>query len=488
MINKLLEYLNPISRLGKKRYSTLFPLLIVLFAAVILEVYAFAIAKNAEIVGVPAIVGGIALIIYFAFRDGLRGGFISSGMVVLYYFYITFSRKYTGQRLTTSLETIGILGGLYFAMGGIIGWLKKTIDSLIEREANERKRLRTIVEQLPVGIVITDRDGEVVLTNKKVSSILGIDVPIGFNAGSGVLINTVHKGLPLQPGQSPLARVLKSEQPVISDELMFSKGDGKKVYIQNSAAVIKSDDGDVIAAASIINDVTQQKLLEERKDDFINMASHELKTPITSMKLYLDSLKKYLEKSSDERSLKTLGSIRNQTDRLQRIVNDLLDVSRLQTGKLTFNMEEFQLDRLIEEAIESLQPNSKNQNIQFAQKSPLSIHGDKFRIYQALTNIITNAIKYSAENTDIIVKMENLGEIVQISVQDFGIGIGEEEQSKIFDRLYQVNDDKEKTFPGFGMGLYISKEIIKRHNGEISVKSVKDQGSTFYITLPVTLN
>jgi signal transduction histidine kinase len=409
-------------------------------------------------------------------------------MVVLYYFYITFSRKYTGQRLTTSLETIGILGGLYFAMGGIIGWLKKTIDSLIEREANERKRLRTIVEQLPVGIVITDRDGEVVLTNKKVSSILGIDVPIGFNAGSGVLINTVHKGLPLQPGQSPLARVLKSEQPVISDELMFSKGDGKKVYIQNSAAVIKSDDGDVIAAASIINDVTQQKLLEERKDDFINMASHELKTPITSMKLYLDSLKKYLEKSSDERSLKTLGSIRNQTDRLQRIVNDLLDVSRLQTGKLTFNMEEFQLDRLIEEAIESLQPNSKNQNIQFAQKSPLSIHGDKFRIYQALTNIITNAIKYSAENTDIIVKMENLGEIVQISVQDFGIGIGEEEQSKIFDRLYQLNDDKEKTFPGFGMGLYISKEIIKRHNGEISVKSVKDQGSTFYITLPVTLN
>lgn len=487
-MNGVLQYINPITRLGQKKYSFWFPFSITLLSCILLELYAYILMHDPNAVGLLAIFVFIALIIYFAFRDGIKGGAITTVITILYYFYIIYTRHYKGQQLITSIETTLTLGFIYFFLANVIGWLKQNIDTLIEREADEKKRLKAVIQQLPVGVIVTDKKGKIVEANKKVDSILGMKVPLGFTIGEKALMDSQYQGKPTQISRSPLVQTLHTGKPVVGKEYTITRSDKKQVHLQVSAAAIHSNSGKIIAAASIINDITQQKEIEQRKDDFVNMASHELKTPITSMKLYIDSLMARIETYNDERANKTLSNIKNQTERLQKLVNDLLDVSRLQTGKLSFTKEEFRIDTLVEEIIEVLQASTKKQDIVITKKLPLTVFADRFRMYQVITNLITNAIKYSSKGQKINVQVLKKDNKVIVSVEDFGIGIARDQQKKIFERLYQVTDDTEKTFPGFGMGLYISREIVRRNNGAIWVQSEKGKGSTFYFSLPLMKN
>ncbi|MFA9288952.1 MAG: sensor histidine kinase [Weeksellaceae bacterium] len=485
MLERLRKYLSPIAQLGETHYSTVFPLVGTLFFCVLLEIYAFMIARDPDAVGLLAIFVFVALIIYFAFRDGRKGGFIATAITIGYYFYIIRSRAYQGQQLVEGVETTVILGFLYLFLAVVIGWLKETIDQLIERESDEKRRLQNVIEQLPVGIIITDANGVIVQANNKINHILGMDVPIGFQVGKENFIVSKLRNKLTTPSQSPLAQTLVSGKPIVGKEFTVIRPDKKEVVVRVSASAIQNRTGKIIAAASIISDITQQKELEERKDDFINMASHELKTPITSMNLYVDVLTKYLHKYKDEKSESMLVNIKRQTGKLQKIISDLLDVSRIQTGKLTYTKEEFRLDKLVEEIIETLQDATKGQTISLRKKTPIIVYADRFRIYQVVTNMITNAIKYSPETKEIVVEVKRLDGKAQVSVKDTGIGIARDQQKRIFERLYQVGDTHVKTFPGFGMGLHISNEIIKRHKGAIWVESEKGKGSTFYFTLPL---
>jgi signal transduction histidine kinase len=282
----------------------------------------------------------------------------------------------------------------------------------------------------------------------------------------------------------PIIQSLQTGKAIIGREYQLVRRDGKKVDIQVNTAPIHNKTNKIIAAALIMNDVTAQKEIEQRKDDFVNMASHELKTPITSIKLFLDVLTREVEQYNNTRANHILTNIKDQTTRLQNLVNDLLDVSRLQTGKMSIKKEQFRLDIFVEDTLKQMDE-ATTQKIILAKKRRLKVLADKLRIYQVLTNLLSNAVKYSAGKGDIIVNLDKKNDKALISIQDFGIGIPQDEQKKIFDRLYQVADDKSNTFPGFGMGLYIVKEIIKRHKGTIWVESADGKGSTFYFTLPL---
>ncbi len=482
-MKKILLYLNPIEHLGENNYPVLSPLLTMFIITFLSEIFAYIIVKDPMVVGVYAIFLYVALIIYFSFRSGLRGGLIATFITIIYYFYIIYTRHYKGKVLSSGIETTLILGTTYLLLAGTIGWLKQKIDKLIEREADARRRMEAIVEQLPVGILITDSEGKLIQRNKKIDQILGVKIPLGFVLGKDSLNNIKIDGKFINPSESPLALSLQTGKTIIGKEYLYERQDGKHIYLTVNSSPIRKKDGKIIAAASIINDVTEKKEMEARKDDFVNMASHELKTPITSMKIYVEFLIRKIK--GDERTLKTLNSIQYQTERLEDIVNNLLDVSRLQTGKLSFNREDFDLGELVTETVEGLKDAVKQQKLTFEEKKNIRVYADKFRIYQVLTNLITNAIKYSKSGTEIEVKIKKWHGNATVSVQDFGIGIVKDQQKKIFDRLYQVNDDNEKTFPGFGMGLYISQEIIRRHKGKIWVESEKGKGSTFFFSLPL---
>lgn len=483
IVGRLLEYLNPIAHLGKKNYSYFFPAITTIIIYACIEAIAQIVLSDPNDIGIYVIFVSIVLIIYFSFRDGVRGGLIASSLTIVYYFFILSTHLYTTSEMIAGIEATLILGFFYYLLAGIIGWLKQTIDTLIENEANERKRLQKIVQQLPVGVIITDKNGRIVLTNKQLEVVLGEKVPLGFVVGKESFMDARYKDKPLHPSQTPLAQVLQTKKSMIKKEITIYRKDKKNVHVLVNASTIKNNNGTIIAAVSIIDDITHKKELEIRKDDFVNMASHELKTPITSLRLYVDVLSKY-SRITDTRKKNIIESIQSQTERLQGLVNDLLDVSRLQTGKLHYKKEEFRIDQLIEEIVADLQATTEHELL-FVSKKKALVLADRFRIYQVIVNFITNAIKYSPEQEKIIVRLMVSGDTVTVSVQDFGIGVSKDQQKKIFDRLYQVTDSHARTFPGLGMGLYISKAIIKKHNGSIWVESIPEKGSTFYFSLPI---
>lgn len=228
---------------------------------------------------------------------------------------------------------------------------------------------------------------------------------------------------------------------------------------------------------------SERKEFERRKDEFISVASHELKTPIATVKGYGEILTKLLQNSGDKRVMSYLLRMDQQIDRLTKLVTDLLDVSRIQTNKLELQKEQIRIDDLVKEIIDGMQPTTKHKII-YEGNGNKPILADKYRLSEVLTNIISNAIKYSPKADKIFVKVSDNSEGVRVSVQDFGIGISQKHLDHIFERFFQVENRIRQSFSGLGLGLYISSEIIKSHGGRIWAESVKGKGSTFFFELP----
>ncbi len=220
------------------------------------------------------------------------------------------------------------------------------------------------------------------------------------------------------------------------------------------------------------------------RDNFISIASHELKTPVTSLKVYAEVLLRQFAQKNDVKTTDYLTRIIKQIDKLTLLIQDLLNVSRIQTNQLTFRIEQFDLNNIIKEIVGNMQPVANNHRLIIEGKAVRKVWGDQERISQVLLNLLTNALKYSPNANKVIIKVTNSKTEAIVSVQDFGIGIDKEHSEKIFNRFYRINDVNEQTFPGLGIGLYISQAIIKRHGGKISISSTKGKGSIFQFALP----
>jgi two-component system, OmpR family, phosphate regulon sensor histidine kinase PhoR len=480
---KIIRYLHPLHYFGRKPKSVVFPLALMLLVIVASEWYAFSVVGDPNAVGQYAIYLFFLTTIYLSFHHGTRGGLISALATGAYYGYIIYDRGYGGQQFQNAVElTLGLVI-THLLLATAIGWLKRNIDDLIRKEAEERRHLESIMHQLPVGIMITDNKGIIRRTNKQLERLVGLRVAKGDNGKNGLLTGTEADTVFGGSG-TPIRKTLRTGKPVRNEELTLSLPEGRKVHLRVNAAPIINNRM-VAAAVASVDDITERKEIEARKDDFVNMASHELKTPVTSLKLYLDYLDYHLEQYGDKKAVTTIRNIENQIEKLQNIINDLLDVSRLTTGKLSYEFEEFDLGELIRDTITIFRDTNQNRQISYQNGTPLPVMADRFRIYQVATNLITNALKYSPAGSEVKITAGIMDNKAVVSVQDYGIGIRKDQQKRIFDRLYQVTDSVEKTFPGLGMGLYISKEIIMRHKGKIWVESQKGKGSTFYFSLPV---
>ena len=190
-----------------------------------------------------------------------------------------------------------------------------------------------------------------------------------------------------------------------------------------------------------------------------------------------------MAKHGDEKELQYLARMEAQVNKLTKLINDLLDISKMQTGKLVYQGETFDLNLLVHEIVENKQETTHTHQLLLEDEIQITVFGDRDRIGQVLINLLNNAIKYSPQADQVVVRVTKDHNNAIISVKDFGIGIAKEQQQKIFERFYQVAD--EKTYPGLGIGLSISSEIIERHNGQIWVKSERGEGATFYFSLPL---
>lgn len=234
-----------------------------------------------------------------------------------------------------------------------------------------------------------------------------------------------------------------------------------------------------------MEDITARKQLEKQKDDFIGIISHELKTPLTTIRLYSQVLEKYLGATKDRKALSYLLRMKSQIERLTQLMASFTNVYKIQNGKLELEKRSFDIDELIGEVVADFQFTTKSHAIKHKTGIKTVVCADYERITQVLVNLISNAVKYSPGAKKVIVTLRQDETKVIVSVQDFGLGIGRAEQAKVFDRFYRVRGKRDKNIPGLGLGLYISSEIIKRHKGKIWVESVEGKGSTFYFSLPV---
>lgn len=251
----------------------------------------------------------------------------------------------------------------------------------------------------------------------------------------------------------------------------------------NSLQKMKED----LYKLTLQKDKVQEATLElmKRKDDFLSIASHELKTPVTSLKAYTQLLQMDAQEKNDMRKEGMYAKMDLQIDKLTNLINDLLDTTKIQNGKLIYNKQYFRFDELLKSAVDEIQIHYPSHQVTIECNAPAQIFGDRERIGQVLHNILNNAIKYCPDSPVILVKSESSDNKITCSVQDFGCGISKDERDKIFEQFYRVTDKNMHTFPGLGLGLFIAKEIVTRHNGRIWFDSEEDKGSTFYFTLPV---
>ena len=281
-----------------------------------------------------------------------------------------------------------------------------------------------------------------------------------------------------------LTKILPTNNPVIDFEVEHDfPYIGKKIMLVNAFRIeFEGQYKDRILIA--IEDITDKKEIDRRKDDFLSIASHELKTPLTTIKGLVQLLQRMKPENASDKFSSTLDKASTYVDRLNNLISELLDTSKIQSGNLEIHNEPFDIDKIIHDTGDNLAIATPDYEISISSDTRSMILGDELQISQVINNLVSNAIKYSPKSKKVEVYCNKVGNFVKISVTDYGIGISRQDQSKIFERFFRAKDIQKK-FPGMGIGLYICHEIVASHHGTLWVESEIGTGSTFNFTLPI---
>jgi signal transduction histidine kinase len=297
-----------------------------------------------------------------------------------------------------------------------------------------------------------------------------------------------EQGHPFPLTNLPHRRVLAGEQEAQAIIGYRNKSSMQaKHWSISKARPVFDEHGKLLLVITILHDITERQELERRKDEFISIASHGLKTPITILKGFIQLLLRKFEQRGLPAAAPTLTKMEAQANRLTKLIDELLDVSKIQAGRVDYEEEPVDLAALLRETVELLQATSPTHTLHIRGTRQAWIMGDIDRLGQMLANLITNAIKYSPQATKVDLSLTASSTTVTFRVRDYGVGIPKAHQKSIFDRFYRVHN-KHQAFSGLGLGLYITHEIVKRHGGEMTVESEEGKGSTFIVSLPLKKN
>ena len=345
----------------------------------------------------------------------------------------------------------------------------------------QRSLLATIIEGMPVGVVYYDTDMRIVNYNAEWERIAGLE-----RTGDMRGLTLYEIDPPTQTRRQLHVRALAGEMISRVNVEHVQPRTGKTVYADIHLRPVRDAGGKIVGLLSVIVDSTLRHEIDQAKDSFIALASHELKTPITTIKGYAQSTLRNLDKYDGERLARTLTIINDQSNRITRLVNEMLDVSRMESQTLTLNMEHFDMRQVIEEVASNQELVSPEFGVDLQlPEEPLEVGADRQRIEQVLTNLVQNAIKYSGSSKRIeVAAWREDGEVV-VSVRDYGVGIPATQQSRVFQRFFRASNVSTSNYSGLGLGLFISHGIITRHDGRMWLESVEGEGSTFYFALPL---
>jgi signal transduction histidine kinase len=387
-------------------------------------------------------------------------------------------------------------------------------EELAERKRAEEERrtvlsqFETVLRQMPAGVVIAEApSGKLILGNEQADKIWRHPFVAADNIGEYRKYEGFHlDGTPYRPEEWPLARAIMKGEVVTGEEIDFIGGDGMPGTMVANAAPIRNREGAIIMAVVTFYDITdrkkaeaalKQKTLEAEeasrlKSRFVSQVSHDLRTPLNAIMGYNHLLSAEIYGPLAEDQKITLERMQKNAEHLLTLINDVLDLSKIESGKESIDLVPVDIARLIEEILAEMKPlsNEKSLSIQYrSPRTPIVIESDATKVKQILTNLVSNAIKFTDQGS-ISVEAGDQSEKggVEITVHDTGIGIREEELSRIFESFYQGEDVAARSSQGSGLGLAIVKELVDLLQGEIAVESRHGQGSTFTLFLPYRLN
>ena len=364
-----------------------------------------------------------------------------------------------------------------------------------ERLQNSLNMIKQMAQTSPDLILIYDYHVKKVIYSNRVYSCFGYSVDVLKSHDDKMMKQIVLKDDWYIFKDFSISCEITTGNSVKEIEYRLIDTNGDACWIRERARTFRLDEsGRVKQVIFIIQDITEKKKVEEssrenellnklleKKDEFMSVASHELKTPITTMKASIQIMKRLIEKHTDQKTLLVfLGKANQQINKLTSLISDLMDNAKIQAGKMTIHKASFSIAELVEDCIAHI---SDEHTITVKSLVDVDLYGDRIRIEQVLVNFLSNAVKYSPGGKEIILEVSLAKDEIKFSVTDFGIGIPEEKMAHLFDRFYRV-DNKSQEFSGLGLGLYISAEIIKQHDGRYGVSSKVGEGSTFWFSIP----
>ncbi|MGQ9475024.1 MAG: GAF domain-containing protein [Actinomycetota bacterium] len=349
--------------------------------------------------------------------------------------------------------------------------------NLYRMMCEDQRRTEAMLFSIADGVIAVNNDARVILVNSAAERILHLP-PFPYVEG-----RHVKEVIRLPALANLFLRSLNSGREV-AEEIRLETPDKKVLEVETS--IIEAGSGERLGIIAIIRDVTTLRELEQAKNDFVSTVSHELRTPLTSIKAYTATLRRRDVNFDEETRQQFLKVIEEETDRLTRLISDLLDMSRIESGRLELKKREFDMVKLAEIVVEKLRSQSVKHTLVLSAQCPSAIvYADPDKIEQVLVNLLDNAIKYSPQGGEVRLEIHTQRHLVRCSVTDFGVGIPAEHLPHVFEKFHRVDNRSTREVYGTGLGLYVSKNIVEAHGGNIWVRSEPGLGSTFYFTLPL---
>jgi PAS domain S-box-containing protein len=367
---------------------------------------------------------------------------------------------------------------------GIMAVATDVTEQVIARQKIEQseKQLRQISNLMPQMVWVTDGSGSHLYFNQQWYDFTGSDFAASRDEGWFHYVHSEDRGQTIAKWRHSL-----ESGNIFENEFRLKNGQsGAYIWVLGRAVPIRNEEGSIYKWFGTCTDIHEYKQQELQKDDFIGIASHELKTPLTSVKASLQLMQRVVKTSSSPDVLRKLvDQSARSLDKLGYLVEDLLNVTKINEGQLFLNKSDVSLPDLIEECSQYVRLDDSHY-ITITSDLDQKIYCDSHRIEQVLINLINNAIKYAPESKEIAISIKQLAGEAKVAVSDKGPGIPAEKVSKLFNRYYRV-DNSGILYSGLGLGLYISSEIIKKHHGRFGVDSALGKGSTFWFTLPLSV-
>ena len=373
-----------------------------------------------------------------------------------------------------------------------ISIMLEVIREQLRKFKEDKRELEVLLNNLPVGVYIAEvPSGKPILTNKKAVELVGreFDPHVGAQEYTKTYEATYHDGKPYPAKEHPIFITIQKGEPAKKDDIVINREDGSKIALKVQTIPVFGENGVMISVIAVFDDITKEKELEKLKTEFVSLASHQLRTPLGTMRWNLEMLLSGDKGKLSSSVLDAVSDVYEDNRKMVDLVNNLLNLARFEQGRVVDNSKPTDVAQVVNDAVSKIRIKADRDSIKInfyvLEDEKIIITIDPNILMEVLLNLLTNAVEYNIKNGKVDIVVGKEGKRIKISIKDTGIGIRKEEKANIFKKFYRTKEAAQKNSDGSGLGLYVVKSYVEAWGGEIDFQSKYLEGSTFNIYIPL---